>query len=84
MVEPLAGPSALPCEHCPAQALREYLASPGGRIISVAIDLDFALQAGISITLAEIPYPLFLLLRQLAEERQRHELEEIRKGRQQQ
>jgi hypothetical protein len=79
--DPLAGPSVLPCEHCPEVALSNYLASPSGQLILAVIDLDFALQAGITVTLPEIPYPMFLLLRQLADERDKYEAEEIRKQR---
>jgi hypothetical protein len=79
-LEPGAGPSALPCEGCPQQALLEYLGSPGGLIIQSTIDLDFSLQAGITVRLDEIPYPVFLLLRQLTEERDKFQAEEIRKG----
>jgi hypothetical protein len=79
MSEPLAGPSALPCEGCPEQGLSSYLESPGGQLISLVIDLDFALQTGVAIKLNEIPYPEFLLLRQLMEERGRYETEQIQK-----
>ena len=53
--------------------------SPEGLQLQIVIDLDFALQAGVTIRLADIPYPEFLLLRQLAEERTKHEVEEIKK-----
>ncbi len=79
MLDPHAGPFALPCDGCPAQALQAYLASPGGLLISAVNDLDFALQAGVTIRLDEIPYPSWLLLRQLVEERGRYESEMIRK-----
>lgn len=79
MEEPEAGPDALPCTQCPALLLREYLQSPAGRMISAVIDLDFALQAGITVTLSQIPYPAFLLLRQLADERAQYETEQIKK-----
>ena len=79
MSEPLAGPSALPCEGCPEQGLSDYLGSPGGQLISAAIDLDFALQAGMTVRMDDIPYTMFLLLRQLMEERGRYENEEIEK-----
>jgi len=78
-VEPDAGPYAMPCDGCPRQALRNYLMSPEGQLIQVVVDLDFALQAGVAIRLADIPYPEFLLLRVLMEERSRREIEEVRK-----
>jgi hypothetical protein len=80
MEEPLAGPSALPCPQCPALLLSEYLASPGGLLIQAVLAIDFALQAGISVPLERILYPEFLLLRQLAEERNRYQAEEMKKG----
>jgi len=45
--------------------------------MSIVIDLDFALQAGIAVPLDSIPYPEFLLLRQLADERAEYEKEQI-------
>ena len=79
MEEPLAGPTALPCDGCPSQALQEYLASPGGLLISTVTDLDFAMQAGAAVRLSDISYPEFLLLRQLVEERDKYQAERIRK-----
>jgi hypothetical protein len=55
------------------------LASPGGLLLQVVIDLDFALQTGVTLRLSDIPYPDFLLLRQLVEERDKFQTEEIRK-----
>jgi hypothetical protein len=75
MEDPLAGPSALPCPNCPQQALRAFLESPGGQLFSVVNNLDFALQSGISVRLEQIPYTVFLLLRQLADERTQYEKE---------
>jgi len=80
MEEPLAGPDALPCPFCPEQCLSDYLESPGGRLISVVLDLDYAIQAGIAVRLDEISYLEFLLLRQLTEERNKFETEQIQKA----
>ena len=80
MINPMAGRDAEPCAECPAALLREYLESAGGQWISVVIDLDYAIQAGIRIDLSNILYPEFLLLRQLAEERNRHESDELKKS----
>jgi hypothetical protein len=66
-----------PCEECPLELLETYLASPQGLLIGHVIDLDFALQSGITVGLSEITYPEFLLLRQLADERGKHHQEEI-------
>jgi hypothetical protein len=81
MEEPLAGPSALPCRECPALLLSEYLASPGGQLISLTIDLDFALRKGIAVKLEEISYLEFRLLAMLSEERDKYEVEELEKQR---
>lgn len=47
------------------------MASPAGQLIRLTFDLEFALQAGVTVRLGEIPYPEFLLLRILSEERNR-------------
>lgn len=78
-LDPEAGPNALPCSGCPATELDEYLASPPGRLISQVIDLDFALQAGVTLTLKDFTYVDFLLLRILHEERQKYQTEQMKK-----
>lgn len=80
MEEPLAGPDALPCQLCPEQFLQDFLESPRGQLISRVVDLEFALHVGIVIRQEDITYPEFLLLKQLHEERQKFEAEEIRKA----
>ena len=80
-LDPYAKPGALPCAECPRQRLSDYLASSGGPLISAVIDLDFALQMKIAVGLDQIPYHVFLLLRQLAEERDKHQSEQIRNSR---
>jgi hypothetical protein len=59
------------CEECPLSLLEDYLGSAAGQLIQQTIDLDFALQSGVSIGLDEITYPEFLRLRLLTEERSR-------------
>jgi len=66
----------LPCEECPEQALQQYLDSPAGRLIGTVIDLDAALQAGMTITLSNVTYPEFVVLRLLLEERDKFTTEE--------
>jgi hypothetical protein len=78
MQDPLAGPEAFPCEKCPIQHLDEYLASPDGQLMSVVFDLDFALQSGMPVSLNQILFPEFLLLRQLADERAKYQIEEMK------
>lgn len=80
MDNPLPGPDPEPCEECPKELLEEYLASDAGRLIAHVVDLDFALQAGVTVTLAEISYPEFLLLRSLAEERNKYHEEEMKRA----
>ena len=80
MEDPGAGSDALPCAECPALLLREYLASPAGSLLQVVIDLDFAIQAGVSVSLGQIQYPEFLLLRMLVEERDAYQVEEMKKN----
>jgi hypothetical protein len=79
MADPLASAlTAEPCDECPTIKLGEYLASPYGLRMSVVIDLDFALQVGFHLTLRDIDYRDFRLLRILAEERQKFEIEEMK------
>jgi hypothetical protein len=80
MHDPWAGANAAPCDECPLELLDEYLAGPAGRLIGQTIDLDFALQAGVNVSLRDISYPEFLLLRILTEERNRYHEEEMRKA----
>ncbi|HEU0180303.1 MAG TPA: hypothetical protein VFV58_39205 [Blastocatellia bacterium] len=81
MENPEPEDGVLPCALCPQQLLSEYLASPVAALLASVLDLDFALQAGVAVTLAEIPYPSFVLLRQLVEERDRYQTEEMKKAR---
>lgn len=70
--QPLATPqNAIPCAACPSVKLAEYSASPLGHRLSVVLDLDFALQVGFHLTLRDVSYLDFRLLRILAEERKR-------------
>lgn len=82
MEDPLAeGMDTPPCEACPKVKLLDYLGSPGGHLISLVVDLDFAIQLGIDIPMSDITYPEFLLLRQLGEERQKFDAEEHKRAR---
>ena len=66
------------CEECPLTQLEQYLASPPGQLILQTCDLDFALQAGMTVTLGDISFPEFLLLRLLSEERNKFHEESMR------
>lgn len=81
MEDPDPGPDPLPCGECPLIRLSEYLRSPEGQLISVVVDIDFAIQSGLDVPLSSIPYPEFLMLRVLAEERQNWQDEESRRRR---
>lgn len=69
----------LPCEKCPEQYLQQYLDSPAGKLIGIVIDFDAALQAGMMITLKEVTYPEFIVLRILLEERDSYNTEEAKR-----
>lgn len=75
----MSGADPSPCPDCPMERLGEYLASHGGQAISIVIDLDFALQSRLQVALNQIPYQEFCLLRLLADERRKFEVEEIEK-----
>src|SRR5262245_49410674 len=77
--DPFAGPDALPCSECPLTRLQEYLVSPAGQLISLVVDLDMAIQAGITVTLSEVTYLEFLILRVLNEERNKYQTEQMKK-----
>lgn len=80
MRDPFATADSLPCDECPLALLDEYLTKPEGKLIGQTIDLDFALQAGVTVSLNEISYPEFLLLRFLNEERHRYHAEKTEKA----
>lgn len=80
MANPRPGRDAARCDECPLTLLEDYLASPAGRLIGHTIDLDFALQAGVTVSLSDITYPEFLLLRMLSEERSRFHDEMMKKA----
>lgn len=79
MEDPYANAMTPPCEECPASKLDQYLASGRGQWIQAAVTLDFALQAGVSVSLREISYSEFQLLRLLTEERNRWQEETMKK-----
>jgi len=60
--------------------LDAYLGTAAGQLIGQTIDLDFALQAGVTVSLRDITYPEFLLLRLLSEERNKFQEEEMKKA----
>jgi hypothetical protein len=80
MLHPFADRDTPRCEECPLSLLEDYLGSAAGQLIQQTIDLDFALQAGVSIGLDEITYPEFLRLRLLTEERTRISNEQMRES----
>jgi hypothetical protein len=69
----------LPCEECPEQKLALFLESQAGRQYSTIFDLDFALQSRIQVPMDRINYLEFILLRILADEREKFNAEEHEK-----
>ena len=65
---------------CPREKLNQYLASPLGRVIQWVIDLDFALERRFQVSLNDVTWTEFQLLRIIAEEKQRWENEEIERS----
>ena len=80
MRDPFADAGAERCEECPLALLDEYLGTAQGRAINQAIDLDYAIQAGVTVSLTDITYPEFWMLRFLREERQRFQAEAQQKA----
>lgn len=79
MRDPAADSSARPCDGCPEKLLATYLdETVQGLRIRQTVDLDHAVQAGVSISLSDITYAEFLLLRYLNEERNRYQAEQSR------
>jgi hypothetical protein len=81
MENPRANADSARCEECPLTLLEDYLGSPAGQLIRAVIDLDFALQAGVTISLQEISLPEFLRLRMLSDERNKFHEESMKKSR---
>jgi hypothetical protein len=79
MADPFAGASSARCEECPLTLLESYLGTGAGQTLLQTIDLEFALQAGVTIHLEDIGFRDFLLLRFLAEERNRYQGELMRR-----
>jgi hypothetical protein len=66
-----------PCTECPAEKLNAYLQSASGRVIQLVVDLDFALERRMTVTLDQMTYLEFQMLRVLGEEKVRWQNEEI-------
>ena len=79
MADPFANANSPRCEECPILLLDDYLGSAAGQLIMQTGDLEFALQAGVTVTLKDITYPEFLLLRLLTQERNRFNEETMKK-----
>jgi hypothetical protein len=77
------GPSLCPsapddttrCPNCPVLKLEEALDSEAGWLLQRALDLDFALRAGLTLTLNDVAFDEFIAFRILSEERDRHAAE---------
>lgn len=71
----------LPCEGCPEQYLDAYLNSADGQPILATVELDAAIQVGLKVGLEQIPYPQFVLLRQLVDQRNKFSIEDMERNR---
>jgi hypothetical protein len=77
MANPFANAESSRCEECPLALLENHLATPAGQLIQRTLDLDFALQAGVTVTLQDITYLEFLMLRFFVQERNRYQAEVV-------
>jgi hypothetical protein len=73
--------SGLYCSACPVAALDHFLVTDRGRPFQCVVELDYALTMGFHLTLAEVTWWEFGLLRLLKEERERFQNEEMEKAR---
>jgi len=76
MLDPDADYESAPCPACPKEMLDMYLHTGLGRYLMSIMDLDFALHHGFSISLDEISYRDFLILKIVIAERFRWEREQ--------
>ena len=65
---------------CPKVALEDHLLHASATHIRNVIDLDFALRPHFTITLRDVSYLHYLLLRVLQEERDIHQDEQIKRN----
>jgi len=72
-------PIALPCGACPRETLQRFMASGRGVVIQAAVDLDWAIRCGLQVTLRDVTYMEYLLLRQISEERANYEKEMMKR-----
>jgi len=62
-----------PCDNCPLEHLNWFLRGPMGRMVESVIAIDFALQVRMNVSLNELSWLEFNLLRALAAERQEYQ-----------
>jgi hypothetical protein len=72
---PSALDDATRCADCPVVRLEEALDSESGWLLQRALDLDFALRTGLTLTPNDVALDEFVALRILFEERDRHAAE---------
>ena len=63
------------CEKCPLDRLDAAQHSEPGQLLRQALDLEYALKSGVTISLSEIAADEFWALRVLQEERDKRDLE---------
>ena len=77
MLDLESGPDSAPCPECPRALLDDYLyRTAGGQWIMAIFDLDFALRNGFRVTLDEVSYREFQLLKIVIGERANYEREQ--------
>lgn len=75
----------LPCEECPRERLDACVQfTSAGQLVSAALDLDWATNCGLHVTLSDVTYTEFVCLRILEEERERYRKEQQDRERMQQ
>jgi len=76
MLDPEREEEPSPCLGCPLVALDDYLHTSMGQRILNALDLEFALKNGFTVTLDDISYREFTILKIVVAERLRWEREQ--------
>ena len=60
------------CAQCPLTRLDDAFAGPAGDLLSRVLDIEFALSAGVSVTLSDMTTEEFQVLRLVQSERKRY------------
>jgi hypothetical protein len=66
---------ALPCGGCPRELLRIFLDSERGQWIQSAVEMDWQIRCGLTVSTRDMTYLDYVLLRAVVEERAEYEKE---------